>query len=97
MQSYTRLFPSMVRAFSLTEAIRRHRGTRGGTLVEVWQKICKLLTLMGERLMQSHLTKTGIDGSIYEKVADELSLRSFCRDKKQVVSKIKMILAFLHL
>ena len=30
--------------------------------------------------MQSHITKTGKDGAIYEK--DALSLRGFCRDTK---------------
>ena len=37
------------------------------------------------------------DGAIYERDAEELSLRGFCRDKKQVVGKIKNMLAFLHL
>ena len=37
------------------------------------------------------------DGAIYKKDTEELSLRGFCRDKKQVVSKIKNILALLHL
>ena len=45
--------------------------------------------------MQSHLTKMGKDGAIYDEDAEELSLRGFRRDKKQVVSKIKNI--FLHL
>jgi hypothetical protein len=39
----------------------------------------------------------GKDGAIYENVPKELSLQGFCRDKKQVVSKIKNMLAFLHL
>ena len=45
---------------------------------------------MCEQVMQSHLTKTLKDGAICEKVAEELSLQGFHRDKKQV-------LAFLHL
>ena len=49
-------------------------------------EIRKLLTLMGEKVMQSHLTKTGKDGAIYEQVPEKLSLGSFCWDKKQVVS-----------
>ena len=32
--------------------------------------ICKLLTIMGEKVMQSHLTKTGKYGAIYEKDAE---------------------------
>ena len=47
-------------------------------------------------MMQSHLTKTLKDGAIYEKEAEELSLQGFCRDKKQVVNKIKNM-SFLHL
>ena len=39
----------------------------------------------------------GKNGAIYEKDAEELSLRGFCRDKKQVASKMKNILQFLHL
>ena len=54
-------------------------------------EICKLLIIMGEKVMQSHLTKTVKDGVIYEKKAAELSLRRFRWDKKQVVSKIKNI------
>ena len=34
--------------------------------------------------MQSHLTKTLKDDAIYEKVAEELSLRGFHQDKKHV-------------
>ena len=49
-------------------------------------EIRQLLTTMGEKVMQSHLTKTGRDGAIYDKV--ELSLRGFRQDKKHVVSKI---------
>ena len=45
--------------------------------------ICELLTIMGEKVMQSNLTQTGKDGAIYEKVPEELSLRGFCQDKKQ--------------
>ena len=33
--------------------------------------------------MQSHETKTGKDGAIYKKDAEELSSRGFCRDKKK--------------
>ena len=44
---------------------------------------------MGEKVMQSHLMKTFKDGVIYEKAAEELSLRGFRRDKKHVVSKKK--------
>ena len=51
-------------------------------------EIRKLLTIMGEKVMQSHLTKMGKDGDIYAKDAEELSLRGFCRDKKQGVSNI---------
>ena len=47
--------------------------------------------------MQSHLTKKGKDGAIYEKVPEELSLRGFVWIKKQVVSNIKNMLAFWHL
>ena len=47
--------------------------------------------------MKSHITKTGKDGAIYEKVLEELSLGGLCRDNKQVVSKVKNMLAFLHL
>ena len=54
-------------------------------------KFRKLLIIMGEKVMQSHLTKTVKDGVIYEKEAAELSLRRFRWDKKQVVSKIKNI------
>ena len=49
-------------------------------------EIHELLTLMGEKEMQSALTKTGKDGAIYVKAAGELSLRGFCLDKKQVGS-----------
>jgi hypothetical protein len=45
-------------------------------------EIRELLTIMGEKVMQSHLTKTGKDGAIYEKAAEELSLQGFHRDKK---------------
>jgi hypothetical protein len=44
-------------------------------------KICELLTIMGEKVMQSYLTKTGKDGTIYEKAAEKLSLLGFFRDK----------------
>jgi hypothetical protein len=37
------------------------------------------------------------DGAIYERDAGKLSLRGFCLDKKQVVSKIKNMWAFLAL
>ena len=39
--------------------------------------------------MQLYLTKRGKDGAIYEKDAEELSLRGCRRDKKHVVSKNK--------
>ena len=48
-------------------------------------KIRQLLIIMGEKVMQWPLTKTGKDGAIYEKVQEELSLRGFCRDKKRGV------------
>ena len=60
-------------------------------------EIREMLTIMGEKVMQSHLTKTLKDGVIYEKDTEELSLGGFCQDKKQVVIKIKNMLAFLHL
>jgi hypothetical protein len=41
------------------------------------------------------LNKDG--GAIYVRDAEELSLLGFCLDKKQVVSKIKNMLAFLTL
>ena len=44
-----------------------------------------------------HQTKTSKGGAIYEKDAEELSSQGFSRDKKQVVSKIKNTLAFVHL
>ena len=59
-------------------------------------EICKLL-IMWEKVRQSHLTKMGNAGAIYKKDAEELSLRGFCGDKKQEVSKIKNRLQFLHL
>jgi hypothetical protein len=37
-------------------------------------EIRKLLTIMVEQVMQSHLTKTGKDSAIYEKPPEELSL-----------------------
>ena len=39
-------------------------------------EIRELLTIMGEKVMQSHLTKTLKDGAIYEKDAEERSLRA---------------------
>ena len=36
-------------------------------------RIRELLTIMGEKVMQSHLTKTLKDGAIYERDAEELS------------------------
>ena len=60
-------------------------------------EIRKLLTIMGEKGMQSHLTQTEKEGAIYEKDAEQLSLQGFCLDKKHVVSKIKNMLASLHL
>ena len=62
-------------------------------VVDNWRdgEIRKLLTIMGERVMQSHFTKTEKDGAIYKEAAEELSLRGFCRDKKHVVSKTKKI------
>jgi hypothetical protein len=48
----------------------------------------EMLTITGEKVMQLHLTQTGKDGAIYEKVPEELSLGGFCRDKKHVVSTI---------
>ena len=37
---------------------------------------------MGEKVMQLHLTKTWKDGAVYEKDAEERSLRGFCQNKK---------------
>ena len=37
------------------------------------------------------------DAAIYKKDAEELSLRGFGLNKKQVVSKMKNMLAFVHL
>ena len=45
-------------------------------------EIRKLLTIIGEKVMQSHLMQTGKDGAIYEKVPEELCLGGFCWDKK---------------
>ena len=44
---------------------------------EIWE----MLTLMGDKGMQSHLTPTGKDVAKYEKVPEELSLGGFCRDQ----------------
>ena len=44
--------------------------------------IRELLTIMGEKVMQSHLANTGKDGAIYENVPEELSLRGFVGIKK---------------
>ena len=60
-------------------------------------EIREMLTILGEKVMQSHLRRTGKDGVIYEKDAEEVSLQGFCRDKKHVVSKTKNLLPFLHL
>ena len=60
-------------------------------------KIRKLWTIMGEKVMQSYLTNTLKAGVIYEKDAEDLSLRGFCHDKQHVASKIKNMLEFLHL
>ena len=57
----------------------------------------ELLTVMGEKAMRSHDALNEDAGAIYEKDAEKLSSRGFCRDKKQVVSEIKNMLAFLHL
>ena len=40
-------------------------------------EIRTLLTIMGEKVMQSHLMKIVKDGVIHEKVPEELSLRGF--------------------
>ena len=45
-------------------------------------KIRELVTIIGEKTIKSHLTRTLKDGVIYEKAAEGLSLRGFCRDKK---------------
>ena len=45
-------------------------------------EIRELLTIMGEKIMQSYLTKTGKDGAIYKEVPEELSLGAFFLDKK---------------
>ena len=42
-------------------------------------EIREMLTIMGEKVMQLHLTKTLQVGVIYEKEAEEISVRSFCR------------------
>ena len=52
-------------------------------------EIRELLTIMGEKVMQSRLTKTLKDGAIYEKVAEELPYEAFVR--------IINMLPFLHL
>ena len=57
-------------------------------------EIRELLTSMGEKVMQSHLTKTRKDGAIYNR---DISVRGFRLDKKHEVSKIKNMLQFLHL
>ena len=54
-------------------------------------EIREMLTIMGENVLQSHLTKMVKDGTIYEKLAKELSLRGFRQDKKHMISKIKNI------
>ena len=41
-----------------------------------------MLTIMLEKVMQSHLTQKGKDGAIYEKVPEEPSLGGFCRGEK---------------
>ena len=87
-------------------------GSRGGTWVEVFRQIQRShitmsssnwrdseigkLRFKGEKVMHWCLTKTGKDGAIYEKDAEDLSLRGFCRDKKQVVRKIKNMVVFLN-
>ena len=45
-------------------------------------EIRELLTITGEKVTQAHQTKTAKDGEIYEKDAEELSLRGFRRDYK---------------
>ena len=74
------------------------------TNVELIQRKCislraqpSLFVIMGEKGCSRHLGKTGKDGGIYGKDAEGPSLRGFCLDKKQVVSKTKNMLAFLHL
>ena len=57
-------------------------------------EIRELLTIMGEKVMQSHLRKTGKYGAIYEKVPEELSLRCLV---SKVVSQIKNMLLILRL
>ena len=60
-------------------------------------EICEMLTITGDKVMQSHLTKTLKDVVIYEKDSEGLSLRGFGQDKKHVVSKIKNMLGFFAL
>ena len=75
--------------------------TEGGAFHRIgrelgWRPASEMVTLTGEKAMQSHLTKTLKDGAVYEKVAEEHCVRGFCRDIKQVFSKLKNMLAFLH-
>ena len=41
-------------------------------------EIRELLTIMGEKVMQFHLTKMWNDGAIYKRVPEELYLRGTC-------------------
>ena len=58
-------------------------------------EICDLLTIMGEKGMQSHSTKSVKDGVIYEKVPG-LPYKAFVGIKTSG-QQIKNMLAFLHL
>jgi hypothetical protein len=47
----------------------------------------ELPTIMGEKVMQLHLTKTWKDGAVYEKDAEERSLRGFVGIKNKWSAK----------
>uniref|UniRef100_A0A671VN51 Myb/SANT-like DNA-binding domain-containing protein n=1 Tax=Sparus aurata TaxID=8175 RepID=A0A671VN51_SPAAU len=52
-------------------------------------EIREMLSITAERIIKNQLTGTVKDGVLYEKVAKELGQRSFRREKKQVISKLK--------
>ena len=94
-------------------SIRRLCGSRGGTWVEVLLRChfnrdkrsnIKIAVLTGEMVKCASCWPSwerrwvvAFNGAIYEKVTEELSLQGFCRDIKQVVSKIKNMLVVPHL
>ena len=47
-------------------------------------EIRELLTIMGEKVMQSRLTKTLKDGAILRQSSRRTTLRGFCQDNKHV-------------